>query len=81
MYAIRSYYEIRHLLRDLHRNFFLRLGRRGAEVRRRYDLIQCEERVVACRFLGEDVERGPGDMARLDGRLEVGLDDQSYNFV
>ncbi len=52
----------------------LRLGRRGAEVRRHDHVVAAEERVLGRRLLGEDVERGAGDLARVERgaeRLEV----------
>ena len=52
----------------------LRLGRRGAQVRRHHDVVAGEDRVVGEGLLGEDVERRAGDLARLealDQRVEV----------
>ena len=52
----------------------LRLGGRGAEVRRHDHVVAAEERVLGRGLLGEDVERGAGDLARLERgaeRLEV----------
>ena len=44
----------------------LGLGGRGAQVRRDDDVVALEERVLGERLLGEDVERGAGDPARLE---------------
>src|SRR3546814_1719612 len=61
----------RRLLGDLQRHLLLRLRRRGAEVRCGDDRVEPEQHVLLGRLDGEDVERRAGDMARLDGRLEV----------
>ena len=48
----------------------LGLGGRGAEVRGDDDVVALEQRVLGERLLGEDVERGAGDLARLEPALE-----------
>jgi len=65
-----------HLLGDLDRDLFLGLGGRSAQVRRRHHLLHAEQQIRFGRLLGENVERGAGDVARLERRLQVGLDHQ-----
>ena len=64
------------LLGGLHAGAVLRLGRRGAEVRRDDDVGVAEQRVVGDRLAREDVERGAGDLAGVERRLERLVDDQ-----
>ena len=56
---------IRHLLGDLQRDVLLRLGGRGAEMRRADDVGQAEQRILGRRLLDEHVEGGAGDMAAI----------------
>ena len=62
------------LLGRLHAGAVLRLGGRGAQVGRDDDVGVAEERVVGDRLLGEDVQRGAGDLAGVDRGLEVLVD-------
>ena len=64
------------LLGRLDARAVLRLGRRGAEVRRDDDVGVAEQRVIGDRLLGEDVERRAGDLAGVQRRLQVRVDDE-----
>ena len=64
------------LLGGLHAGAVLRLGGRGAEVRRDDDVGVAEQRVVGDRLLGEHVERRAADLAGVERRLERLVDDQ-----
>jgi hypothetical protein len=48
----------------------LRLGGRGSQVGRHDDVVATEQRVIGHRLLGEDVERRPGHLARVQRGLE-----------
>ena len=63
------------LLGGLHAGAVLRLGGRGAEVRRDDDVgIAVEQRVVGDRLAREHVERGAGDLAGVERGLERRVD-------
>ena len=68
--------EVGHLLGDLDRDIDLRLGGRGAEMRRRDEAGRAEQGVVLRRLLDEHVERGAADMAALQRVLQRRLVDQ-----
>ena len=57
---------IRHLLGDLQRDVFLRLGGGGAEMRRAHHVGMAEQRIFGRRLLGEHVEGGAGDVAGIE---------------
>ena len=65
--------EVCHLLGHLQGHLLLSLDRRGAQMRRRHDLRQPEQRAGARRLLGEHVQRRAGDVSGLDRRLEIVL--------
>ena len=58
------------LLGGLHAGAVLRLGGRGRQVRRDDHVGIAEQRVVGDRLAGEHVERGAGDLAGVQRRLE-----------
>src|SRR5262249_11290155 len=66
-----------HLLGDLQSYILLRLGRRRAEMRGRNDGVAPEQRVIEGWLLDEHVEGGTGDMAAVERRSEVALNDQA----
>ena len=61
--------EVRHLLGDLHRDILLRLAGRGAEMRRRHDIVAAEEDVLLGRLDRKHVDGGARDLARIERRL------------
>jgi hypothetical protein len=65
-----------HLLGDLQRDVDLRLVGRGAEVRGGDEVRRAEQRVLLGRLGDEHVERGAGDVARIEQLLERRLVDQ-----
>src|SRR6185312_14013110 len=69
--------EVGHLLGDLHRDVFLRLAGRRAEMRRRHDIVATEQDVLLGRLDREYVERRARDLAGIQRRLEVFLDDEA----
>ena len=69
--------EIRHLLGDLQRHVLLRLGCRGAEMRRRDDIVAPEERVLTRRLVDKDVDCRAGDMTAVERRGEIIFDDEA----
>ena len=69
--------EIGHLLGDLQRHVLLRLGGRGAEMRRGDDIVAAEQRVLQRRLVDKDIDRGAGDMTAVEGGGEVALDDET----
>ena len=68
--------EIRHLLGDLQRDVLLRLGGRGAEMRRGDDIVAAEQRIFRRRLLDEDVDRRAGDLAAVERGGQIVLDDE-----
>ena len=64
------------LLGGLDAGAVLRLGGRGAQVRRDDDVGVAEQRVVGDRLAREDVERGAGDLAGVERVLERRVVDQ-----
>ena len=66
-----------HLLGDLDGDVLLRLGGRGAEMRRAHDVGQAEQRARLGRLGDEHVDAGAGDLAGLERRGEVFLDHQA----
>ena len=64
------------LLGGLHAGAVLRLGGRGAEVRRDDDVGVAEQRVLGDRLRAEDVQRRAGDLAGVQRGLQVGVDDE-----
>ena len=67
---------VRHLLGDLQRDVLLRLGGRGAEMRRAHHVGMPEQRVLGGRLLGEYVEGRAGDMAGIERSAQRHLVDQ-----
>ena len=57
---------VRHLLGDLQRDVLLRLGGRGAEMRRAHHIGMTEQRVFRRRLLDEHVEGRAGDMTGIE---------------
>ena len=70
--------EVAHLLGDLQRDVLLRLGRRGAEMRRADDVLAAPNSgIVRRRLRREHVERGAGDVAGFERVRQRRLVDQA----
>ena len=67
---------VAHLLGELDADGLLRFVGRTGDVRREQDVVEVEEGRVLERLLAEDVERGAGDVAGLDGSASACVDDQ-----
>ena len=67
---------VRHLLGDLQRDVFLRLGGGGAEMRGAHHVGMAEQRIVGRRLLGEHVEGGASDVAGIERGAQGRLVDQ-----
>ncbi len=68
--------KVAHLRGELPGDILLRLHRGGAEMRGAHDAVHPEQHIAAGRLLGKDIQPRSGDMARVQGRLQIFLDDE-----